>query len=151
MGVCGRLGILNVLGPVPGDTGCFTKESVFKKPGLSPPGESTDFFGGDWGGSTRREGGCIGRGLTARRLGRVGESGLFVFAPSGCSAGRFSLSFGRIFGTAGASRGAATEAASRRRSGFGAGETGRGVGEPVWTSPVLFIFSNLARSDDTGF
>jgi hypothetical protein len=83
IGVCGRLGILNVLGPVPGDEGCFTNESVFRKPGRSPTVPSTDLFGGDWGGSTRRDGGCIGRGLTAGRPRRVGESGLLVFAPSG--------------------------------------------------------------------
>jgi len=95
----------------------------------------------------------MGRGLTAVRPGRVGESGLLAVPPSGCRLESCNLSFGLILGTAGGSRGAEEDdaAASRRWSGLGAGETGWMGGIPVGVSPGLFIFSNLARNDDTGF
>lgn len=148
-GVWGRLGILKILGPVEGDTGLI-RESVCKNPGLSPPGTSADLLGGDCGGSTSRDGGWTGRGLTAGRMGRVGESGLLAFAAA-CRLPRFSLSLGRILGTAGSSR-TAGEPVSLRRSGFDAGEMGLGGGRPgVCVSPDLFMFSNWARSEDTGF
>lgn len=43
--------------------------------------------------------------------------------------------------------------ASRRNSGFGAGEMVRGGEGPgaAADSPFLFMFSNLALSDETGF
>jgi len=149
IGVWGRLGILKPLGPVDGETGLI-RESVCKNPALSPPGTSASLLGGDCGGSTSRDGVWTGRGLTAGRQGRVGESGLLVFAAA-CRLPRFSLSLGRILGTAGGSR-TAGEPVSLRRSGFGAGEMGLGGGGPgIGVSPDLFMFSNWARSDETGF
>lgn len=49
VGVCGRLGILNALGPVAGEAGCesLTSESVLTKCGRSPTAISKLPFGGD--------------------------------------------------------------------------------------------------------
>jgi hypothetical protein len=145
------------LGP-DGEDG-FGIESVFRKPGLSPKAKSGPFFGGDRGGSTSTDGGCTGLGLTVggARIGRLGDVKPLLVGGGTCKLGMLFFSFGLLRGTGGGSRemgGAdAVAPASRSLSGFGEGETARGVGgaatvDASWVP--LFMFSNLARSDDTG-
>lgn len=159
IGVCGRLDILKFLGPVAGDCG-LTNESVLRKPTRSAPTASPILLGGDCGGSMRSDGGGAGRGLRGARPCREGDSGPPLLAPSDCSPARCSLSLGLILGTKGGLwvvGGGGWGAGSRRPSGFGAGDTARGAepeaggGGPVRVSPGLVMFSNFARSDDTGF
>lgn len=160
MGVCGRLGILKFLGPVAGDCG-LTSESVLRKPTRSAPTASPILLGGDCGGSMRSEGGGTGRGLRGARPCREGDSGPPLLAPSDCRPARCSLSLGLILGTKGGFwvvvDGGGWGAGSRRPSSFGAGDTAGGAepegggGGPVGVSPGLVMFSNFARSDDTGF
>jgi len=152
IGVCGRLGILNCFECPPGEEG-FMSESVCKKAGRSPTAISGPRFGGDgeWGGSTMSEGGCMGRGLKGGAVLRFGELGPLTLPPAlgACKPVRFNLSFGLVLGTVGGSRDL-EGLASRIFSGFGAGEIALGGGLAC-ASPGLFMFSNLARREDTGF
>lgn len=139
----------------------MTSESVLRKPTRSAPTASPILLGGDCGGSMRSEGGGTGRGLRGARPCREGDSGPPLLAPSDCRPARCSLSLGLILGTKGGFwvvvDGGGWGAGSRRPSGFGAGDTARGAepegggGGPVGVSPGLVMFSNFARSDDTGF
>lgn len=154
-GVRGRLGILNGFVVVAGDEG-LTRESVLTKAGRSPVGNPRPLFGGECGGSTVREGGCAGRGLTGGGPARVGEVERPMLAAGWLMVDTFSLSLGRVGGAGGASRAEGLASRSRRRPGLGAG-TGAGAGDAVrddaavggWAS-FLFRFSNLASSEDTG-
>jgi hypothetical protein len=153
-GVCGRLGILNGRGDPDGVVGVVTV-SGFKNWGTSPWARFITLpLGGDIGGCTRTAGAFNGRGVNiggfARRVGERGATAVGSSVPDTC-----------IDDIAGRSRGLAGitgEASllglrSRNLSGFGAGERVRrggamGFGVP---SPVLFMFSNFASSDETGF
>jgi len=107
----------------------------------------------------RSEGGGTGRGLRGARPCREGDSGPPLLVPSDCRPVRCSLSLGLILGTEGGFcvvGGGGWGAGSRIASGFGAGDMARGAataggGGPVGVSPGLVMFSNFARSDDTGF
>jgi len=156
IGVCGRPGILNGFG-VAGDAG-FARESVLRKAGRSPTATSGPLFGGDWGGSIMRDGGCTGLGLMGGGSGLVGEPERLILLLLGplpwFRDETVNLSLGLVFGIGGGSR-AVVEGlgALCGSSGFGAGESVRGGGgadEAGCESFDLFMFSNLARSDDTG-
>lgn len=105
------------------------------------------------------DGGCAGRGLMGGGRGRVGDVESPTLAVGGTAVETFNLSLGRVGGTGGGSRAAEGLASrSRSRPGFGAGAgAGAGAGDAVrddaavwgWVS-VLFRFSNLASSEDTG-
>lgn len=149
-GVRGRLGILSGLAAT-GDDG-FTSVSVFTNAGRSPVGTPKALFGGDSGGSTVSEGGCWGRGLMGGGRERVGETESATSAAGGLVFGMFNLSLGRIAGTGGGSRaseGLASRSRSRPGLGTGAGEVVREAAAGG-ASVLLFRFSNLARSDETG-
>ena len=97
----------------------------------------------------------MGRGLKGGAVVRFGELGPLTLAPAlgACKPLRFTLSFGLVLGTVGGSRGL-EGLASRIFSGLGAGagESARGGGLGLaCASPGLFMFSNLARREDTGF
>jgi len=132
---------LKLRGDATGDTG-FTRASAFKKAGWSPVAIFVNLpLGGDWGGSTRTDGGGIGRGLRGgggpRRF--VDERGLFEKAVL--------VSFGLVLtGTAG---GSLERGASCGFSSFGTGEAVRGAS--VGSSEGLLMFSNRARREETGF
>lgn len=159
MGVCGRLGILKPLAPVAGEEGAklageeggLCPNSGFKKLGRSPTAISTPPLGGDCGGSTIRDGGRSGLGLIGGGgPGRFGErEALLGPRPRAREPGISSLSLGLCFGTVGNSLEGAG-ATSRGLSGFGAGEMGRNAGGPC-DSVGFVIFSNWARSEETGF
>jgi hypothetical protein len=91
--------------------------------------------------------------------GRVGDVERPTLAAGGLMLETFSLSFGRAAGTVGGSRAAeGLGSRSRSRTGFGA-VAGAGPGDAVLEEApvgglvvvsVLFRFSNLAKSEDTG-
>jgi hypothetical protein len=105
------------------------------------------------------DGGWPGRGLMGGGSGRVGDVERPTFAAAGFMLETFSLSFGRGVGTGGGSRAAeGLGSRSRSRTGFGA-VAGAGPGDAVLEEvpvcglvgvSVLFRFSNLAKSEDTG-
>ena len=140
VGVSGRLGILKWRGDAAGDTG-FTMASAFRKAGWSPVAIFSSLpLGGDWGGSTRTEGGAMGRGLS-------GGGGPRRFEGRGLLEEAMLVSFGLVLtGTAG---GSLETAASCGFSSFGAGEAVRGAS--VGASEGLLMFSNRARREETGF
>ena len=79
----------------------------------------------------------------------AGELGPESAVPGNCRVARLGRSLGLVLGTGGGSLGVHP---SHNLSGLGAGEMVRGGGGPVAAGPlVLFMFSNWARSEDTGF
>lgn len=157
-GVRGRPGILNCFVAVAA-VGDLIKESVFTNAGRSPVGIPTPLLGGEWGGSIVSDGGWPGRGLMGGGSGRVGDVERPTLAAGGLMLGTFNLSLGRAAGTVGGSRAAeGLGSRSRSRTGLGA-VAGAGLGDAVLEEApvcglvvvsVLFRFSNLAKSEDTG-
>jgi len=96
--------------------------------------------------------------LSSRSLGRAGTGGASR-APTveGLASRSLDLSLGRVGGTGGGSRAPVMVEGltSRNRPGFGAGAGAPGTGDAVREAEgertsVLFKFSNLARSEETG-